>query len=453
VRKGIRVAVPTCANCGNEEPGGTRFCGSCGTPFPTEESPTEQLPKVAELVTCASCGNEEPEGAQFCGACGAALAVEAREGAEDDRVATSEAAPPPVWTGAPTPEAEALPPPTEQVSRPRRRVDRRIWVPAVAVLVAGAAVAVLFGAGVLGGEARKSEVAFVNEVNDRVLRPLGLADETAAGNAESDDSGTRVADGQRIVRAADGGWAYLRGLSDLSAAQKGDVQILLAVVAANRGYGQALARFTPDDTTAAIALEGTAAAARAAIATARSRLSADLRLPSEGTIVTMPASEETTSTAGTTTVAPPTATASQYVQQVDSLLRESHGVVLAVRSFVRRAASDAIGRSAAVALARSHAEQRRAELERAGALVAPPGFARAHRLLVLSFQASLADDEALVAWALARQAGSGNARAAFDHANRLGARASGLKRRFLREYGLRRQIATGLSRRSLPSDF
>jgi hypothetical protein len=43
--------------------------------------------------------------------------------------------------------------------------------------------------------------------------------------------------------------------------------------------------------------------------------------------------------------------------------------------------------------------------------------------------------------------------AAFVRANQLGARATALKRQFLREYWLRRQIATGLSRSSLPQDF
>jgi Domain of unknown function (DUF4282) len=83
---------------------------------------------------------------------------------------------------------------------------------------------------------------------------------------------------------------------------------------------------------------------------------------------------------------------------------------------------------------------------------APSGFETAHGLLIRSFDASLADDEALVAWTVARRNG-GNGQALFAQANRLGARATALKRQFLREYGPRRRIATGQSPRTLPTDF
>jgi hypothetical protein len=322
------------------------------------------------------------------------------------------------------------------------------------VLAGDAAVAALFGTGVIGGEARKSEEAFVSEVNDRVLGPLGLADETAAAHADAADPATWASDGQRIVRAANGGWTYLRALRGLSTAQTGDVQLLLGVVAANRGYGRALAVLTPDDAQGNLALDGAATAARAAIESARSGLSADLRLPSQSAIVAASALPATTTTSETTTTtAGPTAAEAGYVQHVDGLLLQSHGVVLAVRSFVRRAAGDQISRSPAVTLARSLAGQRRTELRQAQGFAVAPGFELAHQLLVLSLQASLADDEALVAWAVARRDGTGTARAEFARANRLGARATGLKRRFLREYGLRRQAATGLTPRTLPKDF
>jgi hypothetical protein len=142
-----------------------------------------------------------------------------------------------------------------------------------------------------------------------------------------------------------------------------------------------------------------------------------------------------------------------YVGQVDGLLRQSHAVVLALNSFVPRAASGAISPSAAVALARSYADQRRLELATARALTAPPAFASAHGLLIRSLQISIADDQALVRWTLARRDGSGNAQTAFERANRIGAQATALKQQFLRVYARQRQTATGRSPASLPDIF
>ena len=132
---------------------------------------------------------------------------------------------------------------------------------------------------------------------------------------------------------------------------------------------------------------------------------------------------------------------------------ESHAVVLALNSFVPRAASGAIRRNAAVVLASSYADRRRLELANARALTVPPAFASAHGLLIRSLQASVADDEALVAWAVARRDGSGNARAAFETANRIGAQATALKQQFLCVYAQQRKTATGRKPASLPDSF
>lgn len=180
---------------------------------------------------------------------------------------------------------------------------------------------------------------------------------------------------------------------------------------------------------------------RAAIATVSSRVPTGLQLPSQGAIITLRA----------TPPAPDLGVV--YVQQVDGLLQESRAVVLALRSFVPRAASDAIDRSAAVTLARSYVEQRRLQLEQAGAFNVPPEFASAQQLLLRSLQASLADDQALVIWTVARRDGSGDTRAAFARVNRVGAQATALKQQFLRVYGPSRQAATGLSPGSLPDTF
>jgi hypothetical protein len=128
-------------------------------------------------------------------------------------------------------------------------------------------------------------------------------------------------------------------------------------------------------------------------------------------------------------------------------------VVVSLGSFVPRAARDEMSRSEAVAAARSYLSQRQLELARAQALSSPSEFGQAQALLIRALQASVADDEALVAWTLARRDGTGNARSAFQQANRLGAEATRFKRQFLRVYGPLRQQATGQSPGSLPAIF
>jgi hypothetical protein len=419
----------TCASCGNEEPEGTRFCGSCGAPFvPTDPQPDH----TASMEASTPSGVTAPVGSD----------------------APTEVAPPPAWPQAP-PSDPAPPPPAAAApaARPRRRVWPFVLIAALLLLIAAGAAAVLFGTGVIGGNSGKSEGAFVRQVNENVLGRLGQADETAAQNASTTDGAfTRAADGGRIVRVADEASVYLRALSGLSGQQKGQVQLLLAFVAANRRFGQAFATYAPEDSQGQLALDQAAAATRAAIATAESGLSAELQLPSQTAFISLrPPSPPPSST----TSATPSASVSAvvYVEQVDGLLRQSHDVVLALNSFVPRAASDAISRSEAVALARSYAFKRSLELARARALTVPPAFALAQSLLIRSLQASVADDQALVAWTVARRDGSGNAQAAFDRANRIGAQATALKQQFLRVYGQQRQAATGRSPASLPDIF
>ncbi|MFY9580966.1 MAG: hypothetical protein WAQ33_16760, partial [Gaiellaceae bacterium] len=299
----------------------------------------------------------------------------------------------------------------------------------------------------------KSDSAFVPQVNENVLGPLGRADDTAAFNARTaGDPLTRATDGRRIVQVADRASVYLRALSALSGKQKGQVQLLLALVAANRSYGEALGAYMPEDIQSQLALGKAVAGAQDAIASAESGLSAELQLPSRTAFISLRPPTPTPSSTTSTTQSP-SESAVVYVGQVDGLLRESHAVLLALNSFVPRAASGAISRSAAVVLARSYADQRRLELAKARALTVPPVFASAHALLIRSLQASVADDEALVAWTVARRDGSGNAQAAFETANRIGAQATALKQQFLRAYAQQRQTATGRSPASLPDIF
>jgi hypothetical protein len=413
----------TCANCGKEEPEGSRFCGSCGAPFASAESQrTESMESPTPAVAAGPAGAEAPT--------------------EFAQPQVSPRAPP---SGPATPSAAARP------AGPRRRVWPFVLIAALVPIIAAGA---LFATGVIGGGSSvKSKTAFVLQVNENALGPLGRADETAAEHASTAyGAPARSADGSRIVRIADEASAYLGALSGLSQEQKGQVQVLLAFVAANRRYGETLAAFAPTSDEAQPALDGAAAAARAVIAAAGS-LPADLQLPSRTAFVSSRSVSALPQESVPAATQPAPDVAVVYVQQVDGLLRESHAVVLALNSFVSRAASDAISRSEAVALARSFANKRRSELVQTRALIVPATFAPAHGLLLRALQASLADDEALLAWTLARRDGSGDAQAAFDRANRIGAHATVLKRRFLRVYGQQRQAAARLNPRTLPATF
>jgi hypothetical protein len=312
---------------------------------------------------------------------------------------------------------------------------------------------VLYASGVIGGSSGTSKSAFVLQVNENALGPLGRADETAAEHASTADAASaRSADGSRIVRLADEASAYLGALSGLSGEQKGQVQVLLAFVAANRRYGQALAAFAPTNNQAQPALDGASAAARAVIATAGS-LPADLQLPSQTAFISLPSVSPLPQESTPVATQPAPDVARAYVQQVDRLLNESHAVVLSLNSFIPRVAKDAVSRSDAVALARSYVDKRRNELAQVQALTVPLAFARAQRLLIRSLEASVADDEALVSWTVARRDGSGDAQAAFNRANRIGAQATELKQAFLRVYGQQRHARAGLSPNTLPDKF
>jgi len=387
-------------------------------------------------VTCPRCGSEEPEGSRFCGSCGATFAP-----AEEPVTELQPPAPPP----------------------PRRRphVPRGALIAMLVLLVAALVGAVLLGTGVIGGDSSNaSESTFAHEANERVLLPLAHADGIAAEHARSGaGASTSGADGSRIMQAADDATTYLRSLNDLSEEDRRAAAMLLGVVAVNRRFGEALAGFDSTDESE-VALQSAAVESRTALAAVRSRLPQELRLPSDATFIALRAAPSVTTTETTeTTATTETMTAPQpnvavvYVQQVDGLLRESHTVVLGLRSFIPRAASGAMARDAAVATAQSYLTQRRRELAQAQSLAPPPAFARAHALLVQSLQSSVADDEALVDWTVARRDGSGNAQAALDEVNRIGAEATALKRQFLRTYGAARQAATGRSPAGLPDAF
>jgi len=177
--------------------------------------------------------------------------------------------------------------------------------------------------------------------------------------------------------------------------------------------------------------------------------------PASQTVVrTLPAAATRTALAApTTTAAPATDPALDYVDRVDTLLAESQTVVLALRAFVPQASTDTISRGEAVRLARSYLAKRKLQLAQARTLVPPPELRDSQRLLLAAFAASLADDQALVDWTVARRDGDAGAPAALDRATQLGSRASAVKAVFRRTYGRERQASTGRPPTSLPKVF
>ena len=81
----------TCSHCGNHNPEGSPFCGSCGKSLKTtvdcnscgEENPAESLfcgscgISFFQTFSFDSCGEENPSGSLFCGSCG--IRFETRE--------------------------------------------------------------------------------------------------------------------------------------------------------------------------------------------------------------------------------------------------------------------------------------------------------------------------------------------------------------------------------------
>jgi Double zinc ribbon len=414
----------TCANCGSREPSGSAFCGNCGAPFAALETATTAASPGVQ--TCANCGNEEPEGSEFCGNCGAALSA----------TAVLEPEAPEAWPKQEPEPVTATPP------SPSRWRGRPVVLSAVGVLLLSVALAVLFGTGVVGGSSGIPQSAFLRQVNTGALGPLRQAVQAAAQDAAG---GAVSSDGTRIVQVANGGADYLRVLHGLTGSQQNEVQVLLAFLASNVAYGQALGAFNADDSQTRLTLDAAAHAVRSASARLPSGvdLAPDASYVSSKSLPPPPPPPPASSTTSTAT----------YVQQVDELLSRSHSVVVSLGAFVPRAARDKISRDQAVAAARSYLSQRQRELVQAQMLNPPPEFAPAQALLIRSLQASVADDEALLAWTLARRDGTGSAQADFREANRLGAQATRLKQQFLRTYGRLRRQATGRSPSSLPAIF
>jgi len=234
----------------------------------------------------------------------------------------------------------------------------------------------------------------------------------------------------------------------------------VAAVLLTRGGGKAQPASQTVVRTVPAAATTTALAAPTTTAATRTALAAPTTTTASATDPALAAPTTTAASATDPALAPPTTTAASatdpaldYVDRVDTLLAESQTVVLALRAFVPQASSDAIGRGEAVRLARSYVAKRKLQLAQARTLVPPPELRDSQRLLLAAFAASLADDQALVDWTVARRDGDAGAPAALDRATQLGSRASAVKAVFRRTYGRERQASTGRPPTSLPKVF
>ena len=142
-----------------------------------------------------------------------------------------------------------------------------------------------------------------------------------------------------------------------------------------------------------------------------------------------------------------------YVNQIDSLLQQSHQVLVQLQAFVPAVENGSISPAAAVSLASAFVDARRSALAAAQSLNAPPGFVQAQEQLVRSLELSISDDQALYFWAVDRLNGSSAASADFNRANQLGAQATAAKQQFLAVYGAQRQAAVGLDPSTLPTSY
>ena len=143
----------TCPSCGNEEPKGTRFCGSCGTPLEPPQphaAGTEAVAISATVLTCANCGNEEPEGTRFCGNCGTPFAP------ADEPPAHVQLAP----AGSEEQPLQVEPAPTPAPTDERSRLRWVVLAVVVALLVAAGATAAVLS---LSGDGDSTEAVPTEE--------------------------------------------------------------------------------------------------------------------------------------------------------------------------------------------------------------------------------------------------------------------------------------------------
>lgn len=439
-------AHPTCRSCGASADPSAPFCGNCGATLDPEPA-TLAVDEPIRLI-CQSCGAAEDPSALFCGECGASL-----DAAQEKIESVSEPAPLP---------AAAQPTRRRSVAN---LGSRRRWIVAAAVglLVLAAGAAFLL----LGGNESDTEPRNASTLDDRAFWEAAnsaIGGLTAANlQAQTDlalslPTGTEdqlYRDGSTIVSSADSAGDGLRALANLSPAQVAYRDALLAFLAANGRYGSTVQEYALQfgDFGEVQTAAGEAAVAHTA---ATSALPPEAQLPSSSLFtLSAPQEPEETPTPAPAPAPPPSEpqpSATDYVNDIDGLLRASQQTRQHVIAFVPSVLRGEISGPDAITQAEAFTADREQALERVLASQPPAEFARAQRLLVQSLRLSIADDRALVAWAKVRNNG-GDGQGELERVNDIGAQASAVKRRFLALYGRLRQTATGKAPSTLPDGY
>jgi hypothetical protein len=466
------IAPLRCPSCGHIEEADARFCGACGAAFP----PSADRPTTnggAELVACAECGHREDPSARFCGECGTVLEGATTASSDGREPGEVDAPPPGVTPATPLPpeptqigsdqsapeESGAKPPPPVRDDTPWRK-SRRGWAllaGIVALVIAGGATAAVLAT--RGDGKSKSTTlrgtTFWSLANGALGRLATANQQAQADLAQTllPDSATQLnQDGAAIVFSADRTAAQLRRLAHPSTEQVSQSHVLLTVLAANRAYGTIIQEYAQQSVDIA-AVQSSAAAAADAVRAADSELPPTARLPSPTVFnVSAPAPTESTPTQTMATTVQSQTAESIYVSEVDAGLAAAHQTLGRVAAFVPNVVNEKIESAAAIVEAERFTALRKRTLASVLGLQAPARFALAHAVLVQSLRLSIADDQALILWARARQRGA-DPQTFLDRANRMGAEATAAKKRFLAIYGPLRRAATGKPASSLPDGY
>jgi hypothetical protein len=438
-----------CPSCGNEEPEGARFCGSCGATLALAEA------EPAETVHCPSCGNEEPEGARFCGSCGAPFAPSEPEpaGTESAEASTppeviasaiadapTDVAPPPDWPQAPPPEPAPPPPPRAAVpdrpsaaqppaATPTRRKRLLPAIAAIALIAAGVVVAVIVFSG--GGGSSN----FTRKANELIApvtasnRLLSVKLRSARLSNLGDVAGA-AAQLTRDLTQAEGALMMLEVRGDDRQAKA----LLAQALTANLGYGEKVEAAA--DGLDELRASAAATAGRQAAQSYSAAGSAAPKLVLPQTAIFQSASQLQSLAADQAEQAHARAALiaaiSSYVRSIDGLLRNSARTRASLATLIASVRGDRVSASQATAQIASIISQRQGLQTQVASVPTPTEFRNAAVRLRNSIRASLDDDYAIQEWISARFAGNSSAvKRAFARHDAATARASAAKADFL----------------------
>jgi len=340
------------------------------------------------LVTCKQCGTPEDVGATYCGACG-----------------------------------ELLPPPPRAMTAAR---GPRQVVPLIAVLAlaaVGSGAALWFTHTRSGAHARAAQplavAMFWSTVNRNVLAPVTAADtraKAAVDSAAATGDPSQALYGAELAQSATArALAQLRTVGPLDSGEQADAAVVRMFLAANARYARTLLRYAHGEDFTKLEVVGQ-------MVVSERRLGA--RVVPRAALPPAALFAYTESEADQIRA---------YIDAARSFLERSQATLARVKGFVPAATAGTIGARQAVVEAADYVAQRRTDLREMRSLVPPEVFEGTHAELIRSLELSLADDEALLAWAQARANGFDSS-AALARVNSLGLETSAAKKQFLADF-------------------